>query len=30
MNVYNTIKLVPKGAITQISELNSYWFFKEK
>lgn len=29
MNVYNTIKQVPKGAMTQISGFNSYWFFKE-
>ena len=30
MNIYNTIKQVPKGAMTQISGFNSYWFFKEK
>ena len=30
MNIYNTIRQVPKGAMTQISGLNSYWFFKEK
>ncbi|HII4452614.1 TPA: DUF3267 domain-containing protein [Clostridium perfringens] len=30
MNIYNTIRQVPKGATTQISGLNSYWFFKEK
>lgn len=30
MNVYNTIKQVPKGAMTQISGFNSYWFFEEK
>ncbi|EGT3616854.1 DUF3267 domain-containing protein [Clostridium perfringens] len=29
MNVYNTLKQVPKGAMTQISGFNSYWFFKE-
>lgn len=29
MNVYNTIKQVPKGAMTQISGFNSYWFFKK-
>ncbi|TPG00238.1 DUF3267 domain-containing protein, partial [Clostridium perfringens] len=27
MNIYNTIKQVPKGAMTQISGFNSYWFF---
>ena len=30
MNIFNTIKQVPKGAMTQISGFNSYWFFKEK
>ena len=30
MNIYNTIKQVPKGAMTQISGCNSYWVFKEK
>ncbi|EOU1764132.1 DUF3267 domain-containing protein [Clostridium perfringens] len=30
MNIYNTIKQVPKDAMVQISGLNSYWFFKEK
>ncbi len=30
MNIYNTIKQVPKGAMTQISGFNSYWFFKER
>ena len=30
MNIYNTIKQVPKGAMTQISGFNSYWFFEEK
>ncbi|MGG5461330.1 DUF3267 domain-containing protein [Clostridium sp. B9] len=30
MNVYNTIKQVPKDAMIQVSGFNSYWFCKEK
>lgn len=29
MNVYNTITQVPKGAITQLSGFNSYWYLPE-
>ncbi len=29
MNIYNTIKQVPKDAMVQISGLNSYWFLKK-
>lgn len=30
MNVYNTIKQVPTGAMTQLSGFNSYWYIPEK